>query len=166
MIREVLRRPDIVLALFLAPLGLFAFMVWLHLTTGDALAFAHIQRAWDREVVNPVGALWSALFAPPGQIRDPQILAVAGIAGLALCGGLFWQRQVPAAVFCTLCLVVALTNGVESMLRFVVALAPLGILLSQILARWRWLFWPSLAVFVVLDFEWTISWIHRQGALM
>ena len=83
-----------------------------------------------------------------------------------LCGVLFWRRQIPVAIFCTLCLVLGLTNGVESMLRFVAALAPLGIVLAQLLARWRWLSWLSLVVFVALDFAWTISWIHQQGALM
>jgi hypothetical protein len=166
MLRELLRRPDIILGIFLVPLGLFAFMAWLHLATGDALAFAHIQRAWDREIVNPASALWFALTSPGGQTRDPVILAFAGIGGLLLCGALFWRRQIPAAVFCTLCLVLALTNGVESMLRFVAALAPLGIVLAQILSRWPWLSWLSFVVFVVLDFAWTISWIHQQGALM
>ncbi len=60
----------------------------------------------------------------------------------------------------------ALTNGVESILRFVAALAPVGIVLCQMLARWRWLFWISLAAFAVLDFEFTIGWMRQQGALM
>jgi len=165
-IGELPRRPDIVLGLLLAPLGLFAFMVWLYLVTGDALAFAHIQRAWDREIVNPATALWAALTSPAGQTRDAPLLAVSSVAGLLLCGVLAWKRQFPAALFCALCLVLALTNGVESMLRFVAALAPLGIVLCQLLARWRWLFWLSLIVFIALDFEWTIGWLHQQGALM
>ena len=166
LLPDLLRRPDIVLGLLLVPLGVFAFMVWLHAVTGDALAFVHIQRAWDREIVNPVTGLWHAFTSPGGQTRDAPLLAAASLGGLGLCGVLAWRRQIPAAIFCTLCLVLALTNGVESMLRFVAALAPLGIVLCQLLAGWRWLFWLSFAVFVVLDFEWTIGWLHQQGALM
>ena len=52
------------------------------------------------------------------------------------------------------------------MLRFVAALAPLGIVLCQLLARRRWLFWSSLLVFAGLDFEFSLGWLQQQGALM
>jgi hypothetical protein len=165
-LRQVPRRPDIVLGLLLVPFGLFAFMAWLYFVTGDALAFLHIQRGWDRTFVSPAEALWDALTSPDGQLRDAPVLAFAGIAGLALCGVLVWRREFAAAMFCTLCLMLALTNGVESMLRFVAALAPLGIVLCQLLARHRWLFWTSLASFAALDVEGTILWLHQRGALM
>jgi hypothetical protein len=164
--REALRRPDILLGLLLAPAGLFAFMAWLYLTTGDALAFAHIQRAWDREMVNPVMALWAALTSPTGQVREAPLLAVAALAGLGLTALLAVRRDGPAAVFCALCLVLALTQGVESMLRFVAALAPLGIMACRLLAARHWLFWLSLVTFVGLDFVFTIGWMHQHGALM
>lgn len=164
--RDAVQRPDILLGLLLAPVGLFAFMAWLYLTTGDALAFAHIQRAWDRELVNPVVALWTALTSPVGQVREAPLLAVAGLAGLALTALLALRREGPAAMFCALCLVLALTQGVESMVRFVAALAPLGIMLCRLLAARRWLFWLSLVIFVGLDFEFTIGWLHQHGALM
>ncbi|MDR3470763.1 MAG: hypothetical protein P4M09_03600 [Devosia sp.] len=164
--RDLLHRPDIVLGLLLAPLGLSAFMVWLYFTTGDALAFFHIQRGWDRERTGPAFALWAALTSPAGGVRDALWLGSAGVAGLVLCGVLAWRRELPAAIFCTLALVFALTNGVESLLRFVVGLAPLSIVLCRLLARWRWLFWLSLLVFLLLGFEGTRLWIEQRGALM
>lgn len=164
--RGLLKRPDIVLAIFLAPLGLFAFMAWLYFVTGDALAFAHIQRAWDRESANPVIALWSALTAPAGHLSDTWGWALASVAGLLLCLLLLVQRRWSMALFSALCLVSALTQGVESMLRFTVALAPLGIALCLLLARWRWLFWLSLIVFAALDCSLTVSWMHYWGVLM
>ena len=166
LLRDLPRRPDIVLALLLAPLGLFAFMVWLYLVTGDALAFVHIQRAWDRALIDPAVAIWAALTSPGGQTRDAPLLALASLVGLGLCGALVWTRRFPAAVFTTLCLLLALTNGVESMLRFVVALAPLGIMACLLLARRRWLFWLSLAAFLALGVVGTRLWINQQGALM
>jgi hypothetical protein len=98
--------------------------------------------------------------------RDEGLLGVAALVGFALSGVLALRRQIPAALFCGLILLLSLTNGVESMVRFVAALAPLGIVLCQLLARWRPLFFLSLPLFVVLDFEWTIGWIHQRGALM
>jgi len=163
---ELPKRPDIVLGLLLAPLGLFAFMAWLYLVTGDALAFLHIQRGWDRESTSPALALWSALTSPEGQVRDAPLLAAASLAGLALCGALVWRRAFAAAVFCTLSLLLALTSGVESMLRFVAALAPLNLVLAQLLGRWRWSFWLGLAACLALDFLFTREWLHQRGALM
>jgi hypothetical protein len=141
-------------------------MAWLYAVTGDALAFAHIQRGWDREAINPLVALWGALTTPEGQVRDAPLLALASLAGLALCAALALKRQGPGALFCALALVLALSQGVESMLRFVAALAPLGIIGCLLLARWHWLFWLSLAAFAVLDFEFSIGWMRQQGALM
>jgi len=164
--RTVLGRPDLIFGVLLAPLGLFAFMVLLHRVTGDALAFAHIQRAWDRMIGNPIGYLVTALSGPGVPGRDIPLLAVAPLVGFALVGALAVKRQYPAALFCGLILLISLTNGVESMVRFVAALAPLGIVLCLLLARWRPLFYASLVLFVVLDFEWTIGWIHQRGALM
>jgi hypothetical protein len=155
-----------VLGVLLAPLGLLAFMVLLHQVTGDALAFAHIQRAWDRMAGNPFGYLATALSSPGVPGRDIPLLGMAALVGFALTGVLALKRQFPEAVFCALILLISLTNGVESMVRFVAALAPLGIVLCQLLGRWRPLFVLSLVVFVVLDFEWTIGWIHQRGALM
>lgn len=164
--RAILGRPDIVLAIFLAPLGLFAFMAWLYVVTGDALGFAHIQRAWDRESVNPVTALWSGLTAPAGHLDATWDWALASVVGLALCAVLALQRRWPMALFSALCLVLALTQGVESMLRFTVALAPPCIALCLLLARWSWLFWVSLLAFLVLDYSLTVSWMHSWGVLM
>jgi len=164
--RTVTRRPDLILSLLLVPLGLFAFMIWLYGATGDALAFLHIQRGWDRETVNPALAIWHALTGEQGKVRNAFLLGIASLVGLGLCCVLAIRRDWAAAVFCALALIVPLTNGVESMLRFVAALAPLGIALCQLLARRRRLFWPSLALFLALDFFWTADWLAQRGALM
>ena len=164
--RAVRGRPDLILGVLLAPLGLFAFMVLLHRVTGDALAFAHIQRAWDRMAGNPFAYLVTALSSSGVPGRDVPLLGVAALVGFALTGVLALKRHFPEAVFCGLILLISLTNGVESMVRFVSALAPLGVVSCQMLARWRPLFVISLLVFVALDFEWTIGWLHQRGALM
>jgi hypothetical protein len=168
IVGATLKRPDAVLGIFLAPLGLFAFMAWLYLTTGDALGFMHIQRGWDRALVNPFMALWGGLTGEgrePGQ-HDLQALAVVSVIGLLLCVVMFVRREYAAAVFSSLCLVLALANGVESMLRFVVALAPVCIVFCRLLAARQWLFIVSLGPLIALDFELTIGWMQRSGTLM
>lgn len=44
-----LRDPRLVLGVFMIPLGMFSFMYYLYLKTGDAFAFVHVQTAWARE---------------------------------------------------------------------------------------------------------------------
>jgi hypothetical protein len=59
---RALARPAPVL---LVPLGLVAYMVYLHSHVGDALAFQHAQRVfWLRETpsTGPIGGLWEAIL--------------------------------------------------------------------------------------------------------
>lgn len=165
-IRPLLRRPDMVFAFFAAPLGIFAFTLWLHATTGDSLAFVHIQRGWDRHFVNPVLAVWHGLTQTGEGMLPLPLLAGASLAGLALTGLLALRRQGAAALFCGLSIGLALCNGLESMVRFVAALAPLYVVLALELARRRLLFWASLIACCGLDFALTTAWLNQHGALM
>jgi hypothetical protein len=164
-----LRRADLVLACFLAPVGLFAYMGFLYWRIGDALAFSHVQRAWGRSIGNPLFSIWRGLnnFPPEGLVPSvSQQLALAAIAGLALTALLFWRRVWPAAIFCLICLGLPLFAGLASMLRFVVAQAPLMLALMSLLARWRWLAIVSLLAFLVADYFFTIGWMTGYLSLV
>jgi hypothetical protein len=164
-----LRRADLVLAVFLAPVGLFAYMGFLYWRIGDALAFSHVQRAWGRSIGNPLFYIWRGLnnFPPEGLVPSvSQQLALAAIAGLALTALLFWRRAWPAAIFCLICLGLPLFAGLASMLRFVVAQAPLMLALMSLLARWRWLAIVSLLAFLVADYFFTIGWMTGYLSLV
>jgi hypothetical protein len=153
-------------ALLAVPLGIFAFTLWLHAVTGDSLAFVHIQRGWDRHFVNPVLAVWHGLTQTGEGILPLPLLAIASLAGLALCGVLALRRRWAEALFCALSIGLALFNGLESMIRFVAALAPLYAVLASELARYRPLFWLALLACVGLDYWLTTAWLHQHGALM
>jgi hypothetical protein len=163
----VLRRPDLVLGLVLAPAGLLAFMAFLYWRTGDALAFAHIQRGWDRALGNPFGFVWDGLDPrPKGWFTDLQAMALVTIAGFVMCGVLAWQRRYGMAVFCAVAMLAGLSSGLVSMPRFVAGLAPIWIALALLLSRNRPLFIIALLACVVLDFRLTVFWIAQQRALM
>lgn len=164
--KRLLGRPDMIFAVIAVPAGIFAFTIWLHFATGDSLAFVHIQRGWDRAFVNPVQALWTGLTTNGDRPRGQMQLALATLGGLGLCGLLLATRRLPEAVFCTLSLLLALFNGLESMLRFVAALAPLYVVLAGLVARSALLFWCALLASCVLDYTLTVGWLHQQGALM
>ena len=166
----LLGQPKLVLAIFIAPLGLFVYMAFLNYWIGDGLAFSHVQRAWARVVGNPFFYLWRGLTnwsTTEGQWLTPsQILALSGLAGFALTGVLAWRRQWPAVLFALLAIIIPLAAGLASMLRFMTAMAPLTITLMTLLARWRWLFAVSLATILVSAFFVTLGWLGGNVALV
>lgn len=166
---ELWRRPEIVLAVLLSPIGLFAYMAYLHFYMGDALAFSHVQRAWGRVPGNPFVYLWIGLTDWPQSGLWPstnQWLGLAALGGLAMTAVLAVQRKYPIAVFCLISLIVPLSAGMASMLRFVVALSPVVLPVMAFLARWRWLFVVSLLVFVASDYFLTVGWLKEWLALV
>jgi hypothetical protein len=158
----VLRRPDLLVAIFIAPLGLFAYMAYLHWHIGDALAFSHVQRAWGRATGNPLVYLWNALTNFPQGTWWPTVsqqLGVAWLVGIGMVIVMALRRQFAAALFCLLCLTLPLSAGLASMLRFVVGLAPVTITAMTLLARWRLLYTVALGVILVGGYFGTVGWL-------
>lgn len=169
LVPDLLRRPEILLAVLLAPVGLFAYMAYLHGYIGDALAFSHVQRAWGRVPGNPFVYLWIGLTDWPKTGFIPTInqqLALSALAGMVLSGVLAWQKKYAAALFCVLCLIVPLSAGMASMLRFVTALSPVVLTLMLLLARWRIVFWLALLGFVAADYFFTVGWLKEYLTLV
>ncbi|WP_240230601.1 hypothetical protein [Devosia lacusdianchii] len=169
VIGGLLGQPRLVLAIFIAPLGLFAYMAFLHYWIGDGLAFSHVQRAWGRQIANPILYLWQGLNAWPDDERwltPSQILALAATAGIVLTGILAWRRQWPAAVFALLCIFIPLSAGLASMLRFMSGMAPLTITAMTILGRNRIIFMLSLAALLAGAWFATLAWLGGNVALV
>ena len=166
---RVLGDRNLLLAIFLAPVGLFAFMAFLWLHMGDALAFSHIQRSWERDLIGPLAAI-NGVISGGFRFEYQSLLEwswlLAGLGGLALCYVLRLRGRLPEAVFCSMALLVSLSTGVSSMMRFVAGLAPLGMVTAELLTRWRWLAWLSLAIAIALDAAVTISWFDSAMFIM
>lgn len=164
-----LRRPDLLLAVLVAPLGMFAYALFLHLHLGDGLAFSHVQRAWGRPTGLPPVFVWNALISFPNEGWWPtasQILAVSTLVGYALAVVLLVRRQYAMAVFSLMCLTVPLFAGMASMQRFTAALAPLALILCQLLASHRWFFVAALLAFLASGYVATIGWLTGSLALV
>lgn len=165
----VLKRPEQLLALFIAPLGLFAYMAYLHFHIGDALAFSHVQRAWSRPSGLPPVFIWNALtsFPKEGWIpTPPQQLAVAVLVGYALSTVLLVKKRYGMAVYSLVCLTLPLFAGMASVLRFTAALAPMPLMLTELLARRRWLFAVALLVLLAAGYFTTIGWLTGYLSLV
>ena len=166
---HLLGRPDLLFAIFLAPAGLFAYVLTLHLTVGDGLAFSHVQRAFGRAVAPPWQWLWDGLTKVPQTGWAPtssQWNAIAAAAGLALSGWLAWRRRYGVALFCAICLVLPLSAGLASLVRYTVGLAPLGLAAMEILSARRALAWLAIALFLVGCYVFTAAWIGGHLALV
>lgn len=137
---RIITDPKVMVAFVVAPLGLFAYMAYLYMHVGDALAFSHIQSGWGRALDSP--------FTHLGDVFDRELTvdyhtmvqyswAWAAITGLILSVVLVLQRRAAAGLFCALCITVSLVTGIGSMMRFIAGLAPLGIAVASIAGRWR-----------------------------
>jgi hypothetical protein len=131
--RQLLARPDLLVAIFVAPLGLFAFMLYLHLHMGDGFAFAHVQRSWARVTAWPWQHLWNALSGYGSQSWWPlplQVNAVAALGGLAVGAWLVLRRDVAVGLFALVSVALPLAAGVASQVRFVATMLPMAVAAS------------------------------------
>lgn len=132
LLRSEYRRPRLLCALALAPLGLAAFMGYLHLHMGDALAFQHVQTAWGREFANPFRILWAGL-QDPGHVDF--WYAVITAAAL-LVGALGVARSRYAEGFLLLAgVLIPLSSFLFSMPRYVFSLFPLYTIVALLTVR-------------------------------
>ncbi|MDP1931328.1 MAG: hypothetical protein Q8L60_07725 [Gammaproteobacteria bacterium] len=132
-------RGRILLGAMLVPVGLSMFMIFLYQHTGDALAFSHVQIAWDRIPASPVEHLWQGLW---GGDPMPQLWAVMSLVALAMVAVLFFKREYELASFSLVATLVPLSTGLLAMPRYLWWQAPLLLLIAQLLnvhfASLRW----------------------------
>jgi hypothetical protein len=158
----VLKRPDVLVAIFVAPLGLFAYMAYLHWHVGDALAFSHVQRAWGRATGNPLVYLWNALTNFPRDSWWPTVsqqLGAAWLVGIAMTVVMAARRHFPAALFCLVCLTLPLSAGLASMARFTVGLAPVTVTAMTLLSRSSALYYVGLGIILIGGYFGTVGWL-------
>jgi hypothetical protein len=156
------RRPDVWLGLALVPFGLVALILCQYDRMGDGLAFVHVQRLWYRELSDPVLVIWRGLRAGREQLGQA-LAALAGLAGVAM---LVRRRDFAMAVFCALCLITPLLSGLESMLRFTLALTPLWLLVAEFFGRTSRRTAIGLLLLVVTGFLTNVAWLSNAHFLV
>jgi hypothetical protein len=168
--RALIADPWRVFAILVAPLGLFAYMVYLYCLVGDGLAFSHIQRAWGRDFGNPVLRLIEALRTP-----DIAVIRWGGVSGqwnafwvlpsLVPIGSMLWRRRYPEAIFSIICVLVPLSTGVLSMPRFIAGIAPITIEWSRLISARVSVAIVSLGLVVAADLPLLIFWSESKPML-
>ena len=169
LIPAFLKRPNLLLAIFIAPLGAFAYMAFLNYWIGDGLAFQHTQRAWGRPFGNPLFFVWQGLTSWPSSGYWPtasQWLAFSACVGVALTILLAVKRRWAQALFAAIALILPLFAGLASVIRFTSAMVPIVVLTMQLLASRRWLFALSLVVILALGYVIPLAWLGNNVALV
>lgn len=123
------------LALLLVPTGIGSFMVYLHVITGNALAFKDAQAAWGRKF----GYFFTPLFdylRHPGEIAahwDLRLLNfLAVVVGLASGVALLKRRQFALGTYVLLPLLVALSSALlQSQARYTMVVFPIYLVLAE-----------------------------------
>ncbi|MSR85022.1 hypothetical protein EXS71_01105 [Candidatus Uhrbacteria bacterium] len=123
-----------VLWLLLIPAGLGFFIYYNYRLTGDALAFAHIQTAWGRTLVNPFTLLMHNLLS-----GDIVALFSANFSLLTILFLTVFYRKIGFAYWLLgmYSIFVPLSTGLQSMPRYVLIIFPLFILLAKLTQRPR-----------------------------
>ena len=141
IIRE--RNLAIVVGLLLCPLGMALYMLYLYHLTGDAIAFVHIQVAWNRAPGNPFAVIVHALQ----NHGWPRVWGMMILTGLAAAGWLLKERRPELAVFLAGAILVPLSADLWGFPRYLWWQPPMLYAIFTFLKRHRtwWIIYVAFA---------------------
>ena len=154
------------LSMAFIPCGLFVYMAYLWVVTGDPLYFSHVQTHWNRHLSPPWVSVYNSFVtiahAHAGNTVANQVLQLSFTALMIAVLLVGWKRLRPSYVaYMALSVLVPMsTSSLMSMPRFALVLFPM----FAILARWGDRPWvnnlilafslPLLGLFTVLFANW------------
>ena len=122
------------LALLIIPAGIVPYMIFLHLVTGNALAFLDVQAAWGHAFGFFLKPMWEYVKTPLDiNFRwDFRFLNFfAGVLGFVGAWVLFRRKQWALAIYTLLCVVIPLSAmRLQSLSRYTMIAFPLFIVLA------------------------------------
>jgi hypothetical protein len=167
--RALLTDRRLLLGALLVPIGLIAFMVYLRFHTGDGLAFAHAQIGWSRSVGNPIAKWWATMLTG-WPFRDgfgtQTTLGWTAMTAMGLTIALAATGRWAAAVFCAVALLVSMSAGLTSIIRFSTGLAPLGLVLAGAFAFRGWTAVLGHVLGIGAGLVITAAWLLRWNLLV
>ena len=124
-------RLRMILGGLLAPLGLGLFMMFLYFRMGDAMAFSHVQVAWERTPSNPFAHLLNGLIAATPL---SMLWVLMSLGALAMAAYLAISKEYAMAAFSLCATLIPLATGLVAMPRYLWWQAPLLLVLVRLLS--------------------------------
>jgi hypothetical protein len=150
---------SVVLGTLLCPLGLAAFMLYLHFHVGDALAFKHVQVAWDREVINPLAAIWNGLVLGGWD----RYFASVAVSSLAMSVWLAYRGKLEYSIFLLAATLLPLSTGLLSMPRYVFWQVPFLLGLTMLARHRTGLSFALIGFAAAMSAFVTVSWFAGRN---
>ncbi|MEO0561667.1 MAG: mannosyltransferase family protein [Chloroflexota bacterium] len=123
--------------IYLIPLGLISYMLYLNNTFGDPIAFSTTQSAWGREMVGPFVIIYRDLVnlwgadVWRGDIFYHIVVDLAAFALVLFAGVRMWRRLGESyALYSLISVLIPISSGSQSMTRYALVVFPLFMLLG------------------------------------
>lgn len=160
--RELLRFGDrslrVLLTLWVIPLALFGYMLYLYHLTGDAFAFKNIQLAWGRIFNNPFQLWLDGFTSGDRKLYLSVVISIGWIMNLYL----LWQQRFAEAVFMALCTILPLLTSTNAYPRYLFSIYP-TLLVMALFVRNKPMLRPLiLALSALLSCYFTIAWVNSK----
>lgn len=131
--------------LFIIPLGLVSYMLFLKAQFNDPVAFSTTQSAWGRQMLGPVAIIWRDLTAflggnfLTGDIWYHVGLDLGAFFAVVAIAFAIWRRLGASyALYCLMSIIIPATSGTGSLSRYALVLYPVFMMLG-FWGRWQWL---------------------------
>ncbi len=125
--------------IFIVPLGLVSYMVFLYINFNDPVAFSTVQSAWGREQIGPVAVLMRdlRLFLSGDFLRGDiwYHIGLDLLPAFAVLASLIWMwRRLGEsyAILSALSILIPLNSGSQSLSRYVLVVFPFFMLLGYL----------------------------------
>jgi hypothetical protein len=150
--------------LALAPLGLLAFMLFLHLRFGDAFAFVHVQQFWNRDVFHsPWPVVLAALRSDDAPAQLGALILLLTIAALLRARRVLTPGE---WVLVVLAVGLPLCTSIHGVHRYIIGLFPVHLALGVLLARWRERGREALLVMAMLNALMMTLWARGHNVFV
>ena len=153
-------RPERLIPLIFAPIGILAFLAFCLATTGDAFAYrTAADHGWNWHFY-PV---WDNLLTMARIGGQPRYVALTGMLTLACAALLLPRKLYPEFIFCAATIILILSgSGVVSIFRYWIVLFPVWVAVASIILRP-----PSVAIgaflaIALLDEIFVFAWVTRN----
>lgn len=118
---DAFKNSKLIFGTILIPSGLFLYMTYLEKLTGDPLAFAHIQVAWERTNSNPIiRMIKEILYSLLNRNKAGLYLSIWAAAGFLLAIYLIIEKRYEEAILAFIFLLIPLSSSVQSIPRYII----------------------------------------------